>query len=66
MNRLKAKIKITYNTCGYVLKRVKSIKVTTTDKVSAMTEAREKVNHWKKSLAGTNCRTCQSIIDMKP
>ena len=66
MNRLKAKIKIACNTCGCTMNRVKTIKVTATDKTSAMIEAGQKANQWKKSLAGTNCRICQSIIDMKP
>lgn len=62
--KLKAKAKIFCCTCGCALKRTKSIQVTATDKVSAIAEAKEKIQAWQKSLDGQNCKVCQSIIDM--
>lgn len=61
-NSLKVKAKINCNTCGCNLNRVKTIKVNATTQEEAQTEASEKINNWKKSLKGTNCKICASII----
>jgi hypothetical protein len=45
------------------MKRVKSITVSATNKDDAKDEADEKVQAWRKSLIGQNCKVCQSIIN---
>ena len=61
-NSLKVKAKINCSTCGCSLNRVKTIKVNSTTQEEAKIEANEKINNWKKSLKGTNCKICASII----
>lgn len=63
MNTLKAKTKITCNTCGCTMKRIKTIKVYADNKESAIKEANKKIEQWKKSLVGQNCKTCQSVLN---
>ena len=63
MNKLKATIKIKCFTCLSSLKRVKTFKVNSTDKLEANKEAEEKINTWISSLEGHNCKVCQSIIN---
>jgi hypothetical protein len=63
MNTLKAKTKINCNTCGCTLNRTKSIKVTADNKEDALTQANDKINEWKESLKGQNCKVCKSIIN---
>jgi aspartate 1-decarboxylase len=63
MNTLKVKATIHCNTCGCEMKRVKSITVSATNKDDAKIEANEKVQVWRKSLTGQNCKVCQSIIN---
>ena len=60
---LKVKTKIYCDTCGYVLKRVKTIPVYSEDKETAKIEAKEKIEKWQKSLIGKNCKICQSILN---
>lgn len=62
MNKLKARIKILCHTCGEPLVRTKTIGVVSGDKCEALTEAREKVDAWKKKLVGANCKVCRSIL----
>jgi len=65
-NKLKAKTIIYCNTCSCKLHRVKTIKVNANTQEEAKSEAEAKIKAWTKSLKGSNCRTCQSIInDMK-
>lgn len=63
MNKLKAKIKIYCNTCGCTMTRTKTIKVSATNKEDAIKEASQKIESWRKSLNGKNCKQCQTIID---
>lgn len=60
---IKAKATIYCNICCIKLKRVKTIKVDATNLDEARNEAASKIENWKNSLNGKNCRTCQSIID---
>ena len=62
MNALKVKTKISCNTCGCTLNRAKTIKVSATTQEDAKIEANEKINKWKESLKGKNCKVCESII----
>ena len=62
-NKLKVKVKITCNTCGCNMTSTKTIKVSANDKLSAKAEAQEKVNQWKQSLKGKNCKICKSILE---
>jgi len=63
MNVLKVKTTIICNTCGDSLKRTKSIKVEAATQEEAKNEAEEKINKWKASMKGKNCKCCQSIIN---
>ena len=63
MNALKLKTKINCNTCGCLLTRTKTIKVSAKTEAEARTEANEKITSWKESLKGTNCKVCQTIIN---
>ena len=62
MNALKVKAKINCSTCGCILRRVKTIKVSATNKEDAIKEANNKIMKWKESLKGQNCKVCNSII----
>lgn len=59
---LKAKTTIQCNTCGCALLRTRSFKVEAADVASAKIEASTQVAAWRQSLAGTNCKVCDSII----
>ena len=63
MNTLKIKATIDCNTCGVPLKRTKSIKVEAATQEAAKQEVEVKIEEWKESLKGKNCKVCQSIID---
>lgn len=63
MNALKAKLTINCNTCCQPINRVKTIKVQAETKEDAKVEAQEKIENWKESLRGQNCKVCQSIIN---
>lgn len=62
MNALKAKAKISCDTCGCTLNRSKTIMVEAFNKEDAIKEANEKVAKWKASLKGKNCAVCASIL----
>jgi hypothetical protein len=62
MNILKIKTKIKCNTCNCTLNKTKTIKVNADTKEEAQAEATEKINEWKQSLNGKNCKVCESII----
>lgn len=59
---LKAKTTIFCATCGCAMKRSKSVQVKATDIVAAKIEAAAKIDGWKATLIGQNCRVCASII----
>ena len=62
MNLLKAKTKISCDTCGCAMSRSKTIKVEASNKDDAMKEANEKLAKWKATLKGQNCAVCASIL----
>ena len=62
MNMLKAKTKISCDTCGCSMNRSKSIKVESGSKEEAIREANEKIAKWQRSLKGQNCAVCASIL----
>lgn len=62
MNMLKAKTKISCDTCGCSMSRSKSIKVEANSKEEAIKEANEKIAKWQASLKGKNCGVCASIL----
>ena len=62
MNSLKLKLKIQCNTCGCSLLRKKTIKVKAITEQDAKKEAGKKIESWKISLKGKNCKCCDSII----
>jgi len=59
---LKAKTTIQCAICGCGLPRVKSFKVEAVDVEAAKLEVSARVVEWKRSLAGQNCRVCESIV----
>jgi hypothetical protein len=59
---LKVKTVIHCGICACTLPRAKSFKVEATDAESAKAEVAPKIAAWKLSLAGQNCRVCDSII----
>lgn len=63
MNTLKVKATIHCATCGCEMKRIKTITVSATNMDEAKAEANVKVQAWRKSLIGQNCKVCQSIIN---
>jgi hypothetical protein len=63
MNTIKAKTTIQCETCGCSLARSKSFKVVADNATDAKAEVAQKTATWKQSLAGTNCKVCQSIIN---
>jgi hypothetical protein len=63
MNTLKVKTTIHCTTRGCEMKRAKTITVSATNKNDVKSEANEKVQAWRKSLIGQNCKVCQSIIN---
>jgi len=65
MNKLKFKVKIFCDTCGFPLMRQKTVKVISSIKDEAIKEATPMINDWKKHLQTPkqNCKICQSIID---
>ena len=62
-NTLKIKIKIKCDLCGCSLNRTKSIKVFADNKIDAIEEAKEKIEQYKKSLVGKNCKICQLVLN---
>lgn len=62
MNALKAKIKISCDTCGCMMSRSKTIQVEAFSKEEAIKEANDKVAKWKAILKGKNCAICASIL----
>jgi len=62
MNALKAKAKISCDTCGCTLNRTKTIMVEASVKEEAIKEANEKIAKWTASLKGKNCAVCASIL----
>jgi len=63
MNILKVKTTIHCATCGCEMNRTKTITVSATNRDDAKAESNEKVQAWRKSLIGQNCKVCQSIIN---
>ncbi|QJD55187.1 hypothetical protein Psm1vBMR14_gp35c [Pseudomonas phage MR14] len=62
MNALKAKAKISCDTCGCTMNRTKTIRVEASVKEDAIKEASEKITKWKNSLKGKSCAVCASIL----
>ena len=62
MNLLKAKTKISCDTCGCSMSRSKTIKVQASSKEEAIKEGNEKFAKWQASLKGSNCAVCASIL----
>jgi len=63
MNTIKATTTVACYTCGSLLPRQKTFKVQATTEEEAIEESNMKIRLWRASLKGTNCRTCQSILD---
>ena len=62
MNALKAKTKISCETCGCTMSRSKTIQVSAFSKEEAIKEANDKVAKWKAGLKGKSCAVCTSIL----
>ena len=62
MNLLKAKTKISCDTCGCSMSRSKTIKVEANSKEEAIKEGNEKFAKWQASFRGSNCAVCASIL----
>lgn len=62
MNALKAKAKISCDTCVCTLNRTKTIMVEASVKEEAIKEANAKIAKWQASLKGKNCTVCASIL----
>ena len=63
MNKLRIKANINCETCGCSLRRIKTIKVISSTEEGAKEEVKCAIEAWKLSLAGQNCKFCQSIIN---
>ena len=62
MNTLKIKTIIHCDTCGCGLPRMKSFKVEASDQESAKVEVAPKIEKWRATLVGQNCKICASIL----
>ena len=62
MNLLKSSYTIHCETCGCSLKRTKTFRVEAVTREEAIQEASAKIDKWRGSLKGQNCKVCDSII----
>lgn len=61
MNTLKIKLTIPCGTCGDLVKRTKSIKVSANNESDARKEAETNISIWRESIKGTDCAFCKRI-----